>query len=519
MNKATSNKIHSNDWKVVKVKTQAKGLGTLKTVIIFILIAVQLAILMYFYFKYLALLKTYLICSFILSLITCVYLLSSKKNSHAKAVWIMFLLLFFSFGYILFFLSDERIFFGKAKRRYKKVFTDSKVYEDKLRLHDGVKNGDEIYLKNVGNFESYKNTATKYFSSGTLLFDDILYSMSLATEFIFIEFFIISDGVLLERFLNILEEKANEGVDVRIIYDDMGSHGTLSRKTKKRMKENGIKLHPFNRLVPLISVAMNFRDHRKLVIIDGKTAYTGGANLSDEYINEKRILGYWKDAGIRLDGDGVDGFTMIFLRQWQYLSSKEEDYSLFLRKSHSVINTNVVIPYADGLEYDIPIGKDMYLNIMSESVEKIFIMTPYFIIEDTITNMLINKALSGVDVRIVLPGIPDKKSVYDISKNNAEKLLKYGVKVYLVKNSFVHSKLVLTENCAIVGSINMDLRSFFQQFESAVYLNDSETICEINRDFENTFTKSETLVINQKKKMKLFNRMYVGLLRVMSPFM
>ena len=511
----------STHTETVKIKAESGGLGVLKTLIMLAIIAIQLAIFVYLNITFALAFKWLLALSFVLSLITCIYVLSSNKNSLSKAVWIIFILIFFTLGYIFYLISDERIFFRKAKIRYKNIYDNSKSYvgEKNVYSESSVVERDCTYLYQAGNFNVYKDTAAEYFPSGAQLFDNLLDRLKKAEKFIFIEYFIVSDGNLLNRFFDVLSECVSRGVDVRLIYDDMGSHKPLSHKNKVRFKKAGIKLCAFNRLVPIISVALNYRDHRKIVVIDGKTAYTGGCNLADEYVNEKRMHGYWKDNGIRLDGPAVDGFTLIFLRQWEYLTKTREDYSSFMGMATPSENSAVVVPYADGLDFELPIGKSVYENMIAAAKDKIYIMTPYFIVDDAITNLLINKALSGVDVRIILPEIPDKSFVYGVTRNNAEKLMDYGVKAYLMKNSFVHSKLLLTENSVVVGSINMDLRSFYQQFECAVYTDDHKIRSAVLSDFENTFNDCQLITEKNKLRKHTFYRAFAGLMQVFAPFM
>ncbi len=510
------------DVDILKIKTERNSFGTLKTVIVVFLIAVQVAILILSNLYFITFFQWFLVISIILTLITCIYVVSSNKNSQSKPIWILFLLTCFGFGYLFYIISNERVFWGNNKKRYDSIL--DKSYKYQAKSSPIITSNQEIiteskYLESSGNFVSYTNTDCKYFPSGTQLFDSILADLEKAKSFIFIEYFIISDGTLLNRFLNILEEKVKQGVDVRIIYDDLGSHGTLTRKTKKLIKKAGIKLYSFNKLLPRVNPLLNYRDHRKIVVIDGKVAYTGGANLADEYVNEKRSHGYWKDAGIRINGPAVDGFTLIFLRQWEFVTRKNEEYSKYLNLAEKTNNTSTVIPYADGLEYADNIGKNVYTNIIANSNEKLYIMSPYFVIDDTINNLLINKAKSGVDVRLVLPEVADKKFVYIISRNNAEKLVSCGVKVYTMKNSFVHSKIMLNENSAVVGSINMDLRSFYQQFESAIYLTDTKVLQDINNDFIDTFEKSNLKDSKNLKRNSFVVRVIAGLTNLISPFM
>ncbi len=375
------------------------------------------------------------------------------------------------------------------------------------------------YLYSVGKFAAHTSSKTTFYPSGTKLYDAILDDIRTANDYIFMEYFIISDGVLLSRFLDILIDKAKSGVDVRIIYDDMGSHKTLKRRTKKLMRAAGIKLVTFNRLVPIINIALNLRDHRKIVCIDGRIAYTGGANLADEYINEKRMHGYWKDTGIKVVGSAVDNLTIAFLTQWQFITNENINYKHFIGKAEECKSDGVVVPFVSGPNYPHSIAQNMYANEISNAKEILYIMTPYFIPDETITNLLINKAKSCVDVRIILPDVADKKFVYIVSRNNAEKLMEYGIKIYTMTHSFVHSKIVLTENSAIVGSINMDLRSFNQQFESAILTNEKSTIEDITKDFVNTINHCELITSKNRKRNRVLYRILAGLFKLISPFM
>lgn len=516
-------KIKNND-KIfaLKVKTESNGLGVLKTIIVVLLIALQAALMVASYLYFLTAFRWYLTFSIIMTFLTCIYVLSSDYHGQAKATWVLFLLVCFSFGYFIFFLSDKHILFIKSGKKFKKIEEDSRTFckqenlEEKVPL-DVLSNCN--YLYNMGGFVSHTSSRTEYFSSGYKFFDNVLENLKKAKDFIFIEFFIISNGVLLNRFLDILKKKVSEGVDVRIIYDDMGSHGTLKRRTKKEIIKSGIKLHEFNRLMPVFNIALNLRDHRKIVIIDGKVAYTGGANLADEYVNEKRMHGYWKDAGIKIEGTAVDNLTLAFLKQWQFLTKTQEDYKKFLFKASAFNSDGVVVPYVSGPNYPASIAEGMCANIISNAEKFLFIATPYFIPDETITNLIINKAKSGVDVRIVLPEVADKKFVYIVSRNNAEKLLKHGVKLYTMNSSFVHTKNILTENLAIVGSANMDLRSFNQQFESAVFTTEKKTRSDILSDFDFIFAHSSEILTKNSRRRFVSYRILAGLFNLISPFM
>ena len=520
---APSSKIKKSDHIfALKIKTESNGLGILKTLLVLFLIVIQAAVLVLSYMYLLSFFTWYFTFSIIMTLITAIYVLSSSYNGQAKATWILFLLISLGFGYIIYWMSDKRILLSKSKRKLKKInakTTDLKPIFNPELIENSKIRSTATYLKNASNSEIHKNTNLTYYSNGATQFDAILEDLKTAKEFVFIEYFIISNGILLNRFLKILKQKAQDGVDVRIIYDDMGSHGTLKSKTKKEITKAGIKLQPFNRLVPIFNIALNLRDHRKIVVIDGKIAYTGGTNLADEYVNEKRMHGYWKDTGIKIDGPAVDNFTIDYLNQWSFLTGKDVDYSSYLNKATKHKNNSIVVPFVTGPHEPESVAENIYAQMIANADEKLYIMTPYFIPTETITKLIIAKAKAGVDVRLILTDVADKKFVYTVSRNNAEKLIDAGVKFYTMKHSFVHSKIVLNENSAIVGSINIDLRSFNQQFESAVFTNDTIVLQNVFEDFKKTIEASTEITAKNRKSNHFANRLLAGIFNLVSPFM
>lgn len=505
----------------VKIRTEGKGIGVFKTLAAGFFVLLQLALMLLLFLGVSNSFYWYQLVALILSLLCCIHVLSSEKTGQTKTVWVLFLIVFFYFGFIFYLLSSEYIFFARAKRRYRAVFDRTAGYTPEYPALNNVSKQVERdcgYLKNAGGFTAYTNTKLKYFKSGAQLFDDVLSALEKAEKFIFIEFFIISDGILLNKFFEILSGKAARGVDVRIICDGMGSHGTLSYKTRKKFEKAGIKLRYFNRIVPRFTFALNLRDHRKIIVIDGKTAYTGGCNLADEYVNQKRMHGYWKDAGLKAEGDAVQGFSLIFLRQWEFITGVAEDYAPYLKTSPAE-GDSAVVPYAGGKDYNRAICKGVYENIIAGAKEKLYIMTPYFVPDEDTANLLAQRALSGTDVRIILPAVPDKAYVYRVTVDSAERLLSSGVKVYKMRHAFVHSKLVLSENCAVVGSVNIDLRSYYNQFENAVYFNDETAMREVLCDFENTFKACGEVTLENATRNKLIPRILAGVLRIFSPLM
>jgi cardiolipin synthase len=512
------NRLRASDSKIVKIKTEHNGTSVVKFIATLFLVFLQLGIIISLNFFFAMGFKWYVAFLAVVSVITAVTVLSSHRSGQAKAVWVLFILIFFEFGFVIYFMSNDRIMYRRARKRHRQIYERTSSYVKPFALPD---TSDDVllncrYLNNSGGFVPYTNSKLKYFSSGATLFDDVLEKLKTAEHFVFIEFFAITDGVLLNRVLAILQEKIKAGVKVRIIYDDVGSRG-LSLKMRKRIRKMGCELKVFNRLLSRFTFALNYRDHRKIIVIDGKVAYTGGSNMADEYINEKRMYGYWKDTGLRVEGDAVDAFTITFLRQWEYIVKLSENYDEYINKYEKLPVGGVVLPYAGGPEFEHSVCKNVYENAISGARDKLYIMTPYFIPDDSISQDIINAALSGVDVRIVLPSVPDKWYVYLLTKDNAERLIKYGVKVYYVDDCFVHSKVLLTEKCAVIGSVNFDMRSFYQQFENAVLTDDESVRGQVEKDFESTFENST--FIQKPQKNGIAKSVLITALRIVSPLM
>lgn len=428
---------------IFKIKTDTNFIGLLRLAFLGIIILIQIGLLVLLNIYLIELFIWFLVVTAVLSICCALNVIVSEKNSLSKTIWVLFLLIFFPISFIVYILASEKLFFRKDKKKYEKIFERTEQW-----IPNGIKYENEVvtYLNTAGKFEAYKDTKQTYFNTGALLFDDVLEEIANAKEFVFIEYFIFSDSLLLERILALLKPKIKEGLDVRIIYDSFGSHAKLKNKTYKRMIDMGIHVYTFNKLTPTLSFGQNYRDHRKYVIVDGRVAYTGGANLADEYTNEKRMYGYWKDEGIKIEGKAVDRITLDFLRHYEFVSDIKEDYSKYMNRYEKFESEYITVPYVDGLDYPVAIGKNAYLKLMMSAKKRLYLMTPYFIGDDTIYDVLKNKAMSGVDVRIILPDVPDKKMVYTVSRANAEALLKYGVKIYTLNSCFVHSKVMLSDD-------------------------------------------------------------------------
>lgn len=504
--------------KLVKIRTEHNNVGVFKTIFAALLILVQLGIIVGLSTMLALGVWWYLLALMLISLFTAFSVLSSHRSNQAKAVWVIFILVFFFCGFIIYFMSNDKYMYARQRRRHKKIFEGSKKY---LPAGSAQSPAPEVkqtctYLKNAGGFPACSGSPLEYYPSGTRLFDEAIEKLGSAKHFVFIEYYAIADGVLLNRIWDVLRKKVAEGVDVRIIYDDVGGRA-FSRSVIKKMTEAGAKVRVFNRLLSSFTFAMNYRDHRKIIIVDGEVAFTGGSNIADEYINEKHMHGYWKDTGLKVEGEAVDCFTVFFLRQWEFIEKKGVEYLPYLGHYKKLSSPYTVVPYVDGPEYSLTVCKSVFESVISSAKERLYIMTPYFIPDDSVFQALANKALSGVDVRIILPSVPDKYYVYLVTRDNAEKLLNYGVKIYYLRDSFVHSKLVITESSAVVGTVNFDMRSFYQQFENAVFTDDPYVVSAIREDFERTFPDCDSP--SKPARSGVFKKVVITLLRFVSPLM
>ena len=504
--------------KIVKIRTEHNNIGLFKTCFAAFVILAQLGIIIGLGTLPVLALRWYLLFLMAISVVTALSVLSSHRNNQAKAVWVLFILIFFFCGFLIYFMSNDKYMYARSRRRYRKIYESSARYLPERAPQNASAEMAQVcsYLRRAGGFPACGNTRMEYYPSGARLFDAVLASLKEAEDFVFIEYYAIADGVLLSRIFDVLRDKAARGVDVRIIYDDVGSRA-FSHGMRKKLRAAGIKVKVYSRLLSRFTFAMNYRDHRKMVIVDGKVAYTGGSNVADEYINEKHMHGYWKDTGLRLEGEAVDPMTVFFLRQWQFVTKTECDYSPYLNRYERIFSPYTAVPYVGGPEYELTVCKSVFESVISSARDKLYIMTPYFIPDDSIVQALVNKALSGVDVRIILPSVPDKYYVYLVTRDNAEKLLKYGVKIYYYRDSFVHSKLVMTESCAVVGTVNFDMRSFYQQFENSVITDDQGVIASVAADFYNTFPDCDCP--EKPQKNGFVRTVAIALLRFVSPLM
>lgn len=450
----------------------------------------------------------------LLSLVVVIYLIYKPTNPAVKLAWIIPILAFPIFGGILY-LAFGHVFISKklgknmqlADEQMKKNIPDNNQIRQELLEKDVLVSNQFGYLNKFSGTVVYKNTKTEYFSDGLPYWKQLLQDLEAAEHFIFIEYFIIGEGEMWNEILKILEKKAAQGIEVRLIYDDFGSVLRLPKKYHEYIEKKGIKCIAFNRLIPFMSIILNNRDHRKIVVIDGKIGYTGGINLADEYINYETLYGYWKDAGIRLTGEAVWDFSVMFLHMWNISRPTDEDYGRYKYQfTEQETGSGYVQPYGDTPFDNETVGENVYLNMIGCAKKYFYAFTPYLITDNEVNTALKLAAKRGVDVRIVTPGIPDKKAAYWLTQSSYQNLIEAGVKIYQYTPGFIHSKCVLCDDeTAVVGTINFDYRSFYHHFECGVYMYKADAIDELKKDMEDTFAVSEEITLEwcKKKVMKL----------------
>lgn len=380
------------------------------------------------------------------------------------------------------------------------------------------------YIRHAAHNPVYGNTDTYYYPCGEEMFEVMLADIRAAKEYIFLEYFIMDYGEMYDRLKAELIRKAEAGVEVRLIYDDVGCMGKMQPHFYRELQAHGIKCAAFNPARPVLAIIMNHRDHRKILAIDGRVAYTGGVNIADEYINKIDRFGYWKDTGIRLEGAAVRTFVAMFLEMWDYIVDGTSDYERLLgTPAGGKLRTECgyVQPYGDTPLDNENVGENVYLNMISRAREYVYIFTPYLIIDQEMIVALCNAAMSGVDVRIVTPGIPDKKMVYMLTRSHYARLLEKGVRIYEYTPGFLHAKcFVCDDKYATVGSINLDYRSLFLHFECGVFMYRTPAVAQVRADMDEAFAVSKEIQPEDCRRSHPFGtKILYAMLRLLAPLL
>lgn len=465
----------------------------------------------------------------IVSIAILLYLIRKDENSSYKIAWIILVMGFPLFGGILYVLIGNKkpskrlaVRMAAVKSEMGQAMAQNTWILKEIQAQDPAVAGNIRYIGEFGPYPVWKNTSVTYYRVGEEMFAAMLEDLKKAKHYIFLEYFIIQEGLMWDWILEILEQKVKEGVDVRLIYDDVGCVSLLPFHYADLMEKKGIKCLAFNRFIPVISLVMNNRDHRKILVIDGHTAYNGGINLADEYINKKLRFGHWKDTGVRLYGDAVFNFTLMFLEIWNSFRVPDLDYDAFRPHrwhKESFESDGYVAPYADTPLDNEEVGENVYINILNQAKDYVYIATPYLLISDKMESALCLAAKRGVDVRILMPGIPDKPTVFFMAKSYYPPLLKAGVQIYEYTPGFVHAKsYVCDDRIATVGTINMDFRSLYLHFECGTFLYGCKAVLDIKHDMEECFPKCHQVSLGDCRR-GLIGNMITSILRVLAPLM
>ena len=467
----------------------------------------------------------------ILSIFVSIFIINKHEKAGFKLTWIFIILLFPLFGGILYILLNiwsnpkkmRRALFGNIAATRDCFYLPGDQLDELIKAYPEFKT-QAHYLQGYAGFPVYGNTRQEYFPSGESFYHKVLEELEKAQKYIFLEFFIIKEGVMLNSILSILERKAAQGIDVRIIYDDMGCFFTLPVNFSKIMKAKGIRCFVFNRFRPIISSLQNNRDHRKIISIDGKVAFTGGLNIGDEYINAVERFGHWKDAAIMIEGNAAWSLTLVFLQMWNLNLKNKDIYSSFFpqdenkQKADSKKN-GYVQPYADSPIDKENVGEHVYIQIINQAKRYIYINTPYLIVDDNLLSALMLAAKSGVDVRIITPHRWDKWIVAITSRSYYRRLILAGVKVYEYTSGFNHGKTFVSDDkIATVGTTNLDFRSLYLHFECGVLIYASDTIKAVKDDFMQTLPKSQEITLKDCAR-NTFQLIIQDMLRVFAPLM
>lgn len=518
---------------MTKILKKAKSIIFSRAVFMIICILVQICVLgaaMFFLNDFMTAIYG---ASFVFSAVLIIYEVNRVSDPMYKICWITLISIVPIFGGMLYLFVRGDIIVSSLKKRIFQIeeatvqlLKSDKKALDTLSCEDKSAAGLFRYIEDNCGFPVYQNTQLKYFALGDDMFEKILYELEQAKSFILLESFIVNKGVFWDSVLDILKRKAAAGVEVKVLYDGMGCLGLLPSDYPKELEQYGIQCKVFAPLKPLLSTYQNNRDHRKITVIDGKTAFTGGINFADEYINRRERFGHWKDAGLMIKGEAVKNFTIMFFQMW-YIQDKElekqatSDDAKYLNPTLYPINEpGWTAPCGDSPVDNNYVGKNMYMHLLSTAEDYVYIMTPYLIPDYDLLSAMKFAAMRGVDVRIITPHIPDKAYAFCLTRSYYKELIKTGVKIYEYTPGFIHSKVCVADGTkAVVGTINFDFRSLFLHYECAVCIYKSTEIEKIIDDFKNTFDKSQIITLEIYGKFNVFQKFAGKALKIIAPLM
>ncbi len=461
------------------------------------------------------------------SILVVFFIVRLDMNPAYKIPWIVAIMAFPAFGGTLYVIYGNYHYSKKEIERGTRLIKNtrdalmSQPYANEKLAKEAPEMVPEMeYLFRYADAPAYDNTTSQFFKLGDDMFPVMLEELEKAEKFIFMEFFIVEEGEMLDPILEILERKAADGVEVRFSYDSFGSLLKTPKDFVKKLRKKGIQCYEFNTFRSIWDTRYNNRNHRKICVIDGKVGFTGGVNLADEYINRKEIYGHWKDTGIMIKGDAVWSLTTMFLSLWDGSFRKEDDILKYKAECDWDYSDGYYIPYTDYPVDSEAVGKNVYLNMINRARKSVYIMTPYLILDNVLVSALTTAAKSGLDIRIITPGVPDKKIVYMLTQSYYEVLIKAGVRIYEYTPGFVHAKIFLADNNrGVVGTINLDYRSLAHHYENAVWLYKTESLKDIAEDYKETLTKCHLVTYEESRRRSLLKKIILPILRLFAPLM
>ena len=464
----------------------------------------------------------------ILGVMIMIMIINDDSNPAYKIAWIIPIALFPIVGSLLFLYVKYNFGTVAPRKVLKKITEDTKQFavtkpEVRQAVHEERSDLEKVsdYLEQIGGYPTYENSSMQYYPLGDIAMPAILEELKKAESFIFVEFFMIEEGIFFNSVLDILEQKAKAGVEVRLVYDDLGCVALLPRNYPERLRKKRIDARTYAHITPFLSTHYNNRDHRKIIVIDGKTAFSGGINLCDEYVNAYEKFGHWKDNAYMVRGEAVKTFTLLFLQMWNSVYYQANiDYEKYLRVYPVEGNGGCIIPYGDGPHRAENVAENVYMDVLNNAKQYVYIMSPYLILDHEMEMTIRHASRSGIDVRLILPHIPDKKIAFSIARTYYPSLLAAGVRIYEYTPGFVHAKTFLSDDkVGVVGTINLDYRSLYLHYECATLFYKNEGLKSIREDFENTFAESQEVTMEYYHSIPLISRFFGRFFRIFGPLL
>lgn len=493
-----------------------------RTFFVILALLLQSGVLLLFMVRFSRFLLVYYGFTVLISILVCAYIANLDMNTNMKMSWITVILAMPIFGILFYLFVHMQPYNRKINKRISYIIKETKPYlEQKITFdNEDDLSGLSVYMNKYAGYPIYNNSDVKYLSSGESKYEELIIQLKNAKRFIFLEYFIIDEGKMWDSILDILKEKVKEGVEVRLMYDGTCMFALLPHSYPKQMEKFGIKCMVYSPIKPALTMYQNNRDHRKIVVIDGLVAFTGGINLADEYINEIKRFGHWKDNAIMVTGEAVRSFTIMFLQVWNLQNKEKENYTKYLTKT-TVTNENVyIMPYGDHPFDKENVGEYVYMDIINKAKNYVYIMTPYLILDNEMITCLEHASKRGVDIKIMMPHITDKKFAYLVARTYYEKLIDRGIELYEYIPGFVHAKTFVSDDKrAVVGTINMDFRSLYLNLECAAYMENASAIKDIYKDFIDSLEKCKRITKEECKNYNPFLKLIGKVLWTIAPLM